>query len=162
TIGVTSNYSGATNVNGGTLVITGQSNGAGKYAISSGATLKIGNGGASGNLGAGNVSNDGTLVFNRNDAPPAITNIISGSGAVQAIGTGTLELNAINTYSGATTIQSGTVKVDTFSALGASTGAAVSISGGGTLDLSSIPTANVAGGFGAKEFDIAGTGVAGL
>jgi fibronectin-binding autotransporter adhesin len=162
TIGVTSNYSGATNVNAGTLVITGQSNGTGKYSIASGATLKIGNGLTSGNLGTGNVANEGTLVFNRSDAPLAITNIISGGGAVQAIGTGTIELSAVNTYAGATTIQNGTLKVDTFNALGLPAGGVVAISAGGTLDLSGIPTANIAGGFGVKEVDIAGTGVAGL
>jgi autotransporter-associated beta strand protein len=161
TIAVTSNYSGPTTVSAGTLIITGQSNGSGRYTIASGATLAIGNAGASGNLGAGNVSNDGTLVFNRNDAPVAITNVISGAGAVQAIGIGTTELNAINTYAGGTAIQNGTLKVDTFSAVGLATGGVVSISGGGTLDLSGIPTANAAGGFGAKEFDIAGTGVGG-
>src|SRR5262249_47219099 len=112
TLAVTSTYSGATNVNGGTLIFAGFSTGTGKYSIASGATLRIGNGGTFGNLGTGNVSNDGMLVFNRSDVPSAVTNVISGSGSVQAIGTGTTELNAINTYTGATTIQNGTVKVD--------------------------------------------------
>ena len=45
--------------------------------------------------------------------------------------------------------------------LGANPGGAVNISNGGSLDLSGITTANSANTFGAKQFNIAGSGVGG-
>lgn len=73
-------------------------------------TLQIGTGGAAGTLGYGDVVNNGSLIFNRSDTYN-VTNQISGSGNVTHAGSGTVKLTADNTYSGGTTISSGTLQI---------------------------------------------------
>lgn len=88
----------------------GVNTGTNAVAISSGATLQLGNGGTTGSLFTGqNVTNSGILSFNRSNAI-TFGNLISGTGALQQDGTGTLTLGAANTYSGATTVSAGTLK----------------------------------------------------
>ncbi len=146
----------------GTLIVANNNTYAGITTINSG-TLQIGNGATSGSLGPGDVVDNGVLAFNRSDAVN-FGAIISGSGQVQQIGTGpsTLTLSAANTYTGATTIGSGTLIVTNSASLGATTGptiGAVNIAAGAALDLGG----NTAGdlNFGQKQFTIAGDGVAG-
>lgn len=55
----------------------------------------------------GNISNDGTLIFNQSDAAGAYVGIISGSGTFIKEGRATLTLIEANTYSGGTTINKG-------------------------------------------------------
>ena len=73
-------------------------------------TLQVGAGGAAGTIGAGNVTNNGTLVFNRSDAL-AMPNLIVGTGAVTQAGAGTTTLSGANTYSGATVVNAGILKL---------------------------------------------------
>ncbi|WVN40957.1 MBG domain-containing protein [beta proteobacterium MWH-UniP1] len=77
----------------------------GTTTISAGA-LQIGNGGSTGTLGKGAVTNNGTLIFNRSDSV-SIANVISGIGALTKEGSGTFTLTANQTYSGATSINAG-------------------------------------------------------
>ena len=72
-------------------------------------TLQLGNGGTSGSI-VGDVANSGTLAFNRSDSL-TVAGVISGSGAVNQIGTGTTILTGSNTYSGGTTIAAGTLQI---------------------------------------------------
>jgi filamentous hemagglutinin family protein len=65
----------------GTTILTGN-NSYGRTTISAG-TLQVGNGGSSGTLGLGDVSNNASLVFLRG-ADTTIANTISGSGNVRA------------------------------------------------------------------------------
>ena len=95
---------------GGTLILTGTNNYSGSTTIAAGSTLQLGSGGTTGALGTGVVTNNGTLAFKRSDAVTA-PNIISGSGSLSQQGTGTVILTAANTYSGLTTIASGTLQV---------------------------------------------------
>ena len=74
-----------------------------------GGSLQIGNGGGSGSLGGGPISNNGALVFDRSDNGLVVTNTISGSGSLTQIGAGTLTLTATNTYTGNTTVSAGTL-----------------------------------------------------
>lgn len=76
--------------------------------ISAGA-LKVGNGGTSGEL-AGDVLNQGTLIFHRSDTY-TFSDVISGSGLLEQRGPGTLLLTGANTYSGGTLISAGTLQV---------------------------------------------------
>ncbi|KQQ46074.1 hypothetical protein ASF69_07720 [Rhizobium sp. Leaf311] len=104
--------SGTVAVNGGTSAIVFSANNSytGTTAISSGATLQLGNGGTTGSLGTGNVVNDGTLVVNRSNTV-SMNNNMSGTGNLTQAGTGTTVLRGNNSYTGTTTISSGTLQV---------------------------------------------------
>jgi autotransporter-associated beta strand protein len=93
----------------GTLILTGTNTYTGGTTISAG-TLQIGNGGTTGSI-AGNVLDNGTLAFNRSDSV-TFAGVISGSGNVVKLGTGTLTLPGTNTYTGTTTVNSGSLIVD--------------------------------------------------
>nr|WP_240154413.1 autotransporter-associated beta strand repeat-containing protein [Comamonas sp. Tr-654] len=100
---------GLTQGGAGTLVLTGSNSYAGDTTIEAG-TLQLGNGGISGTLGAGNVFNNGALLLDRSDAY-LIANSISGTGSLTQQGTGAVALTGDNSYSGQTTIASGTLQV---------------------------------------------------
>ena len=107
----------------GTLTLTGSNTFSGGVAINSG-ILQIGTGGTIGN---GSVTNNAGLIFN-NSASNVVANIISGSGSLTILGGGTVTLTGKNTYSGATTVTSGTLLVN--NAIGAG---AVTVTSGGRL-----------------------------
>ena len=69
-------------------------------------TLQLGAGGTTGSI-LGNVANNGTLAFNRNNH--TFGGLISGSGGVTQLGSITV-LTATNTYTGSTTITGGTLQ----------------------------------------------------
>jgi autotransporter-associated beta strand protein len=147
TLTVSSNVTGAgplTKVGVGNLILNGSGNTyAGTTTISAG-NLQIGNGGAGGSLGSGNVINNAGLIFDSSSAI-SVPSVISGSGNLTQGGTGgTVALSASNTYAGTTTINSGTVQAGNANALGfggAITAASVAsfpvatVNSGGTLDL---------------------------
>ena len=81
----------------------------GNFTISAG-SLRLGNGGTTGGLGAGAVTNNSDLTFNRNNSL-TIANAISGTGTLTQAGTGTTILTAANSYAGITTITSGVLQV---------------------------------------------------
>ena len=58
----------------------------------------------------GNIVDNGVLAFNRSDAV-IFSNVVSGSGAVQQIGSGTTILTANMSYTGGTTIAAGTLQI---------------------------------------------------
>jgi autotransporter-associated beta strand protein len=89
----------------GIAILTGANSYAGTTTIAGG-TLQVGNGGTTGTLGAGAVTNNATLVFNRSD-DTIVGNAISGTGAVIKSGTGTLQFSADNSYTGLTTVNQG-------------------------------------------------------
>jgi fibronectin-binding autotransporter adhesin len=102
--------------NGGATALT--KSGAGKWILSgnnaiagtvtiSGGTLQVGNAGASGSIGSGNILNNGALIFNRTGA---LTNgVVTGTGSVTVDGGARVVLPGNNTYSGGTTIQPGSI-----------------------------------------------------
>lgn len=125
--------------NGGTLTLTGDHSYTGGTTVSNG-IVEIGNGGTSGSL-ASDVLNNGILAFNRSDAY-TFTGLISGSGSLEQIGTGATVLTGANTYSGPTTVQSGSLIVNgdqsgaaglTFVANGATIGGTGTIGGDVTV-----------------------------
>ena len=72
---------GLTKAGGDTLILTGDSNGSDTTTISAG-TLQIGNGGATGVLGSGAVTDNGNLTINHSNAF-ALSNAISGTGSLR-------------------------------------------------------------------------------
>jgi fibronectin-binding autotransporter adhesin len=118
---------------GGALTLTNTNTYAGGTTISVG-TLQLGNGGALGSI-TGNVLNDGTFVFNRNNSY-TFAGLISGTGSLEQIGSGTTILTGTNSYSGATDVREGTLIVngDQSAATGTTTVEAGGVLGGtGTL-----------------------------
>ncbi|MCD9085704.1 autotransporter outer membrane beta-barrel domain-containing protein [Stenotrophomonas sp. SY1] len=99
----------------GTTILTADNTYTGNTTIASG-TLQLGNGGASGAV-VSDVANDGALAFNRSDSH-TMAGLISGTGTVNQIGTGTTVLTAGNTYSGGTTISAGTLQLGNGGAAG--------------------------------------------
>ena len=91
----------------GTVTLSGANTYTGVTTISEG-TLQVGDGGTSGTLGAGNVTNNSVLKFNRSD-DLTVSSVISGSGYLYKNGAGTLTLSSSNTYTGRTYIGGGTV-----------------------------------------------------
>ncbi|MBU8546821.1 MULTISPECIES: autotransporter-associated beta strand repeat-containing protein [Roseomonadaceae] len=109
----------------GVLTLTGTNTYTGGTTITAG-TLQIGNGGAGGRLGTGAVVNDAALVFNTTSAQ-SVADVISGTGTLRQNGSGVLTLGGANTYSGGTTITTGTIALNDLGGLG--TGG-VSLDGG--------------------------------
>ncbi len=146
--------SATVNVNGGAGTVNVAS------AAGSVGTVNIGNGAAAGTLTAAEVAaGAGTakLVFNHTSAALTFSPVISGAMSVEHNGTGTTTISGVNTYTGTTTINAGTVKLGDDSALGDQT-SGTTINSGGSMDLNGHDL------FTAGEdepLSIAGTGTAG-
>ena len=137
----------------GTLIYLGLSTFSGAVTIDEG-TLQIGNGTTLGVLGsATSITNNGTLVNKNNIANSTFSRIIGGSGAfVMDGGSGNaLTMSGPNTYSGLTTVTSGTLKLGNASALG-DTGTGTTVSTDAALDL-------LGQTIGAEALTLSGTGV---
>ncbi|SPL62517.1 autotransporter outer membrane beta-barrel domain-containing protein [Ochrobactrum soli] len=90
----------------GTLVLTGTGVYGGGTTIMAG-TLQLGDGGTSGSI-TGDVSNYGTLAFNRVDTL-SFDGAISGSGNIRQTGEGTTIFNRQSNYTGTTSVEAGTL-----------------------------------------------------
>ena len=133
----TNTYTGGTTLTAGTLILT---------SVSS-------MGGSAGNLtfaGTGTLTSDVDLsgtrswVINSGATANIDTNghtfnrggVVSGDGGLNKLGTGTLAMNNVNTYTGTTTISAGTLSLIADSGLGTAPGAATAgqlVLNGGTL-----------------------------
>ena len=103
----------------GTLTFTGDNTYAGGTTISGG-TLQLGGGGTAGSV-AGDIVDNGALVFSRSDAL-TYSGLISGTGSLTQAGSGTLILTGANTYTGGTTIGAGMLQIGSGSTTGSVVG----------------------------------------
>lgn len=126
--GTANSTTSLTFTDGGTLVLTGANTYGGPTTISFG-TLQIGDGGNSGGLGVGPLLNNGFLLINRSDAF-TLPNPINGTGSLIHNGPGATTLTGAAAYSGATTIQAGTLIFG-----GATAHSVAGIAGPGTLQV---------------------------
>jgi fibronectin-binding autotransporter adhesin len=102
--------------------------------IGAGGTVQVGhNNDGVGDLGAGPVVNNGTLIFDNGSG--TFANVISGSGAILQHGSGTLNLSGANAaFNGAVTIAANSLlQAGSASAFGAASG--ITIESGGVFDL---------------------------
>lgn len=106
---ITGQQAGIFNLETGALALTGNNTFVGQTLVGQNATLTIGAGGTTGSY-AGDISNNGTLMFDRTDTL-LYDNVISGSGALVQNGMGTLILSKDQGYTGLTTIQNGTLQL---------------------------------------------------
>ena len=99
-------------------------------------TLQVDNGTGSGSLGAVNVANNGVLLF---DCGGNATNsgVISGSGPVTNIGPGTLQLNAVETYTGPTVVNAGFLELNGPNSVPSvlNSSSSLTINNGGTVEI---------------------------
>jgi autotransporter-associated beta strand protein len=117
-------YSGGTTINAGTLEIA--------------STGLLGGGNYS-----GNIVNNGALLIASN-SNQILSGAISGIGALTKNGTGTLTLSGSNSYSGGTTLNTGTLNINNATALGTATftiaGGTIDNTSGAAITLSSNNT----------------------
>ena len=95
---------------GQTAILTGNNSYSGLTTISAG-TLQLGNGSATGDVGAGAIVNNGTLRYNHSIGSYFHNNVVSGSGNVVIASSGAEYLTQDNTYTGGTTITSGSLLI---------------------------------------------------
>ena len=111
-----------TKTGAGTLTLTGSNNTTGTTTISAGALVA-----SAGSLGSGAITNNAALELNQL-VDGTLMQTISGSGTLNKSGAGTLTLDAVNTTTGTTTINAGTLLVNAGLA-----SASVQVKSGGTL-----------------------------
>lgn len=131
--GLISGNGGIEQAGTGKTTLTADNTSAGNTTIADG-TLQLGNGGTTGSV-AGNVTNNGTLIFDRSNTL-VFDGVISGGGTMVKNGAGVLELTANNSYLGATAVNTGTLLVngDQSAATGLTTvNSGATLGGSGTL-----------------------------
>ncbi len=94
----------------GDVFFTGANSYTGSTTINAGA-LHVGDGGTTGELGSGNVTVRGNLIFQRSNAL-TISSAIAGDGKVLQDGTGTVTYTGIASHLGGTFVDSGTLLVN--------------------------------------------------
>ena len=119
----------------GTVVFTGANMYSGVTTVSGGA-LVVGAGGTVGTLGTstGTITvNNATLAFNRSDNV-TVANVITGNGNLNQTGSGTTTLTGDNSYTGATNITAGRLKIAPTATGIFSASSSFNISSGATLE----------------------------
>ncbi len=102
-----------------TLVVSGNSNAqfAGTFASALNGVLQFGDGGTTGDFGAATaIVDNGQVAFNHSDTLTESL-VISGSGGITQMGTGTTVLTAANTFSGNSSVTAGTLNLSNSLAL---------------------------------------------
>lgn|GEM_PF-6237479 len=98
-----------------------------------GGTLQVGAGGTNGSLGAGDVINNGALIFNRSDNFTVSNNITGPGPTISHVGPGVLTLGGSNSFGATLLVTQGMLRAGAASALG--TNGTAMLSNGATLDV---------------------------
>lgn len=136
----------------GTLTLTNPNSHSGGNYFDSG-TVRIGDGGSSGALGTGPISNNTTLIINRTGTLE-MPGDISGEGSLEKLGSGTLVLGGNSSFAGPVTLTAGIISSGNANSLGSSS-TGTTVAAGATLD--AFPR-----GFGEEPILLNGSGVGGL
>ncbi|OYW70587.1 MAG: hypothetical protein B7Z37_30280, partial [Verrucomicrobia bacterium 12-59-8] len=130
----------------GTTTLTNANTYTGTTQINSGATLQLGNGGTTGSLSNGTVITDnGSLSFNRSDLV-TFGATVSGSGGLQQVGSGTLNLTGANSYNGLTVMNNAAGTLRTSGTNSSTSGGTTLTAGTLLLDNTSANNGGLAGG----------------
>ncbi len=153
-------YTGATNVNAGTLRVGSAANkitNTSAVNVAAPGTLDLNNFNETvGSIaGAGNITLGSATLTAGNATNTLFSGVVSGTGGLTKAGTGTLELSGANTYTGTTAVSAGTVVASNVTALGTTAGG-TTVANGATLRIN-----NVAIGAEAVTVNGAGVGAAG-
>jgi len=105
----TANSGSVTQQGGNTIALIGNNTYPGGTTISAG-VLQIGNGGTTGSVGTGAIADNAELDFNLSSSA-TYSQVISGSGKIVQLGSGTTTLSGANTYTGQTIVSNGTLVV---------------------------------------------------
>jgi autotransporter-associated beta strand protein len=138
----------------GTVIFNNTNTYTGGTTVGNGATLQLGSGGGTiATFGSGAVTDNSAVVFDEG-TDTTVSNTISGTGSLTQEGTGTLIISGANSYSGDTTISTGTLEAENNTALGSSTvtvdsGASLQVSGASVLANNITISGTGAGGAGA-------------
>jgi autotransporter-associated beta strand protein len=140
----------------GTLILQTANDYTGSTTIKNG-TVQVGSG-SIGDIGAGNVTNNGALVFNQGDNNVhTVSGAVSGTGTLTQQGSSTLVLAKGGSYSGATTISSGALQFGNGGAVSLPTG---NITNNGALILNGADALTIPGITGSGALIKAGTATA--
>jgi autotransporter-associated beta strand protein len=136
-------YTGPTVVNAGTLAVNGTSlPDSSAVTVAAPGTLRLTAAETIGSLaGAGTVTlSSFTLNAGGDNTSTTFSGLLIGTGALTKAGTGTWLLSGANTFTGATTVTAGTLRLGAVNALG-TTAQPLTLSGG-TLDLATSTSVN--------------------
>jgi autotransporter-associated beta strand protein len=118
----------------GTLILDVSGNGYASTTIGGG-TLQVGNNDSNGDLGSGNVDDEGSLIFDLTNNY-TVPGVISGAGSVVQNNTNITTLSQANTYSGGTVVSQGVLKLGNNTSLGTPSGSVIAtVANGASLDL---------------------------
>jgi len=134
-----SSYTGGTTLTAGTINVNNDNNlGAGNLTFNGG-TLQT----STGITSAKNIAMLGVGTFDTQTVNSTLSGIVSGSGAFTQIGSGTLTLTGINTLTGQTNVNSGTLALGLNGSLADSI---MNLAGSGTLDVTANASTGTIGG----------------
>lgn len=147
---ITDNGEGGGNIEvaGGTFVMLGEGNYTGATKVDAGATLRLGNGGTTGNVSSGTLITDNGTITLDHSGTTSVGGSVAGTGSLRLMAGTTNFTAAQNTLAGTLTIDSGAIA--DLTGLGAISH--MSVADNGTFDISGISSSS------ASIVSLSGTG----